>query len=375
MNLEGKGFFIWNLRDCYGGAPQAIAAAARQAGLTHVLIKVADRFYPHNVSDNPKTDLVPPVADALRAEKIAVWGWHYVYGYEPGPEARIAVQRIRDLGLDGYVVDAEGEYKLPGRGDSARRYMHDLRSAFPDLPVALSSYRFPSLHPALPWGEFLSHCDLSMPQVYWEKAHNPADQIARTLREYRALNPQRPVIPTGPAYKANGWRPTIQDTVEFLDAVRKAGLPAANFFSWDECLRQTPEIWQAVVDYAWGGPPPITPPPPPPLDIVEAYVNALNSRNPEQLAQLYRSDAVQVTATRTIKGAVSIAAWFRTLLDDVLPGAVFRLGERSGSPSSRHFHWSAESPRGKVLNGSDTFGLAAGKIAYHFSAYTVTRPG
>jgi hypothetical protein len=45
---------------------------------------------------------MPPLAAALRARGISGLGWHYVYGYNPGAEAKIAVQRVKELGLDGY---------------------------------------------------------------------------------------------------------------------------------------------------------------------------------------------------------------------------------------------------------------------------------
>ena len=42
MTLQGKGFFTFNLPECEGGDPAAIVAAALAAGLSHVIIKIAD---------------------------------------------------------------------------------------------------------------------------------------------------------------------------------------------------------------------------------------------------------------------------------------------------------------------------------------------
>src|SRR5437764_751953 len=106
------------------------AARAAAAGLSHVLIKVAERTYGYGL-DWHGQDLVAPVAKALRARGIQVWGWHYVYGEQPVEEARAAVKRANQLGLDGYVIDAEGEYTQPGRAAAAHAFMTHLKSGLP----------------------------------------------------------------------------------------------------------------------------------------------------------------------------------------------------------------------------------------------------
>ncbi len=371
MTLQGKGFFIWKIWDCERGDAQSIASAAQAAGLTHVLIKVADRSSPHNIDSKTKADLVPPVAAALRAKGIQVWGWHYVYGEDPAGEARIAIRRVQELGLDGYVIDAESEYKQPGRQAAAQRFMSELRKALPKLPMALSSFRFPSYHPQLPWREFLEGCDYNMPQVYWEQAHNPEAQLKRCAMEFQALNPYRPLIPTGPGYKWNGWRPTEDDLAGFFKTVQALNLPAVNFFSWDECRRDLSSLWDLIAKYPFGNKPGGERPPEPAADMPRQYIAALNSRSPDAIASLYRPDAVQVTAARTIQGQAALCAWFETLLTSQLPQATFTLTGSSGSGSSLHFTWRANSQKGSVNNGSDTFGLIDGKIAYHYMSYSI----
>lgn len=366
MDLKGKGFFIWKIRDCERGEPESIATAAQDARLTHVLIKVADRSYAHNIDSKTKTDLVPPVAAALRARGIQVWGWHYVYGEDPMGEARIAIRRAQELGLDGYVIDAEGEYKQPDRPAAARRFMKELRKSLANLPIALSSYRFPTYHPQLPWREFLEYCDFNMPQVYWEKSHNPDAQLKRCLREFQAINPYRPLIPTGATYKWNGWRPTDEDLQLFLKTTQELNLPALNFFSWDECRRDLNNLWELIAKYPFG-----EPPPEPPKDLLQQYIAALNSHDPDAVANLYRPDAVQVTAARTIQGQHALRSWFASLLNGQLTQATFSLTGSSGSGGSRHFTWRASSPQGSVDNGSDTLGVMDGKIAYHYMSYTI----
>lgn len=365
MSLFGKGFFIWKIRDCEGGNPAAIADAAQAAGLTHVLLKIADATYPNNVDPKTNIDLVPPVAQALRSKKITVWGWHYVYGNNPLGEANIAIRRVQECELEGYVIDAEHEYKEPGKANAARRFMDRLRENLPNLPIALSSYRFPSYHPQLPWKAFLEKCDLNMPQVYWEKAHNPGPQLSRCVREFEAMEPYRPVFPTGPAYKAGGWAPTVEDTKEFLDQARTLKLAGANFFSWDICKKYMPPIWDAVANYAWD---PIKPP----QDVASQFISALNTHDPARVTALYHDDAVHITFARAVQGNIAIRSWYSTIFDQLLPAADFKLTGSSGTGNSRHITWTAESTKGSVKNGNDTIGLMDGKIAYHYSFFTIS---
>ncbi len=256
MAPTGKGFYIWQIRRCEGGNVTAIANAAKQAGLRHILVKIADGTSPYNLDPNTGADLVPPLVQALRAQNIEVWGWHYIYGYDPDGEAAIAIQRVRQLGLDGYVIDAEEQFKLPGRDEVARRFMRLLRQALPTFPMALSSYRFPTYHPQFPWQAFLEKVDINMPQVYWVQAHNPGEQLTRCLREFQAITPFRPLIPTGAAFKQGDWQPTSAEIVEFLDTARQLNLSAANFWEWGHTRLYLPALWTTIATYNWPPSPP-----------------------------------------------------------------------------------------------------------------------
>ncbi len=368
MSLQGKGYFIWMVPKCESANPTAIAKTARSANLTHILIKIADGIYKYNVEKSTLYDYIPPVAAELKRTGIQVWGWHYVYGMDPVGEARIAIQRVKELELDGYVIDAEIEYKTAGRAAAARTFMSKLRAELPNTPIALSSFRYPSLHPQFPWKEFLSQCDLNMPQMYWEKAHNPGSQLARCVKEFQAMTPFRPVLPTGAAYGAGTWRPTAADIVEFLDKVQNLQIPAANFYSWDESRGRFPDLWKAVSDYAWG-----ELPPEPPKDIADQLVDAWNSHDIEQIAALYAPNAAHITSARTVHGQLPIRAWYSSFLNELLPNARFQRTGLTGSGNNRHLSWSASSDAGKVLNGVDSLGLMNDKIIYHYTSFSVTK--
>lgn len=370
MTLKGKGYYIWQIPNCDAGNPVSIASIAAKAKLSHVLIKIADGpSWRYNYDETMNgIDLVPPLVAELRKVGIQAWGWHYVLGYDPIGEARLAVSRTRALGLDGYVIDAEAEYKKKGRAQAARRFMEIFRTGLPDLPVALSTYRYPKTHAEFPYTEFLEFCDYAMPQVYFEGAHNPEEQLDRSVEQYMSLVNARPVIPTAPTYGRGSWRPTKDEIQRFLTRTKELGLSAINAWSWDNARRSSyMELWDAVAEFNWD-------PPPPPPDISERLINRMNQHDASKLSKLYATRAAHVTGKRTVVGVGSIRDWYQTLFSKLLPRSKFRLTGRSGSGNSRHFTWTASAETGVVRNGNDVLGLKDGKIHYHYTYFTL-EPG
>ena len=235
-----------------------------------------------------------------------------------------------------------------------------------DIPIALSSYRYPSYHPHLPWDVFLSKCDYNMPQVYWMKADNPGEQLRRSVREFQNMKYHPPILPTGAAFTEWGWVPTTSEVNEFLETAVSLNLKAANFWEWDNCRTKLPEdVWCSIRDFPWETTPQT-------LDIAEAYIESLNTHSSDEVGELYTPNAVHVTPARTIQGLQAIKDWHVSLFDEVLPQATFTLTGFSGAGNSRHIAWTAQSSHGDVQSGNDTLGLLDGKIAYHFSYFKVT---
>jgi hypothetical protein len=379
MALEGKGFFIWRILNCEGGDTDAIASKAEAAQLTHVLIKIADTRYPFGYDRN-NNDLVPAVSQALKNRGMQVWGWHYVKGSDPAGEARVAIARTRELQLDGYVIDAEHEYKWRGKDAAARLFMTELRQSLPNHPIALSSYRFPTYHRELPWAAFLEKCDFNMPQVYWEQAHNPGSQLERSVGEFadtRLVGHARPVIPTGSAYGAGGWVATAEDQRRFYQKALELGLSAANTYSWDWSTSPGHhDLWDAVAGFRWPlaeaaptVPAPAPMPPGVPNDPLQHYVDALNNRDIDLLVSLYHENAGHVNAQRMILGIQAIREWYRKMLDELLPSGNFAIDHVRGKGTSWTFNWTFHSPAGQMAGGKDTLGLREGRIQYHYSSF------
>lgn len=228
VNLHGTGMYLWNIARVEGGDPWKIAKVAKDAGLTHVLIKIADGPFDYN------KDNATPTVNALQDRGIEVWGWQYVYGLRPEQEIERALMRIRQTGVTGFVVNAETQFKLKERHPAAKLYMEGLRGAT-EIPIGFSSFKYPSYHPQLPWDIFLHYCDVWMPQVYWMSFYDvkrPAFELHKAYDDFAKLKVNRPFFPTGAAFKEHGWESSPQQVTAFLEAVDAMGLPGVNFWEW-----------------------------------------------------------------------------------------------------------------------------------------------
>jgi len=360
MNLKGKGYYIWKLRFCEQGNPDRIAALAREANLTHLMIKIADGAFPYNVDLENGYDYARPVIKRLQSQNIAVWGWHYIYGNYPEQEADIAIKRAIELGVDGFVVNAEQEFKQPNKAAAASRFMNKLRDNLGSMPIALSTYRFPSYHASFPFSNFLERCDYSMPQVYWMKSDNNAGaQLQRCVNEYSQIKPFRPIIPTGPTFKEHGWIPRESEVLEFMQVAQKLKLPAVNFWYWEGCRRDMPNFWNLVRDYAYDTPGESQ-------SFVGQYIAALNSSNPDKVLQLYHHNAVHIRPGSAIMGKQAIREWIATLMREH-SGNEFTLLNETIDKHIHNFRWQVQKDAESQLEGRDTMGVIDNTIRYHYS--------
>jgi hypothetical protein len=207
-----------------------------------------------------------------------------------------------------------------------------------------------------------------MPQVYWMFANNPGAQLKASVTEFQNMKYTPPIFPTGASFTEYGWTPTIPEIRDFMQKAKDLKLKGFNFWEWGNLHNYLPaEYFRTIRDFEWDSGSP------PPKDIAEELVDALNSHNADQMQALYRTDAVHITSERTVQGQEAISSWFKTIFNEILPNATFTLAGFSGEGSTRQINWTASSSVGNVQNGSDTLGLIDGKIAYHFSEFTVSK--
>jgi hypothetical protein len=278
--INGKGYYIWQLDDDMIPQQDALARMLTGAGFSHVIIKVVDGPYAYNA------ELLPIYVEELQRAGIQVWGFQYIYLDDPINEARKAISQVRSLGLDGLIIDAEGECK--GKSAAAARYTTDLRAGLPGVLLGLSSYRWPSVHPEFPWREMLAKVDFVMPQVYWVEADNPAGQLDKSMREYAGLAPAKPYIPTGAAYHENGWEPTPAQIIVFFQAVKAARLPGCNYWELANSMRYG--LYSTVAGLSWDG---TTPPIPGPVTETILLSNPYSDRMNFRSAPTVSTETVQ----------------------------------------------------------------------------------
>lgn len=283
--LDGKGYFVWHADRVIArrglGTAERAAEVAREAGIEHVIVKIADgeHAFPHPDFDSGgrKEEATAALIQALRAAGITVWGWAFVYGDGSAPEkqAEIFARRSQEFGLRGLVVNAEDlgdrRWSVPGGSDRARQYMSALRGGLAGtdgVMLALSSYRYLTSHPYFPFAAFMNDCEIVMPQVYWV-ARSEGDAIAnlrRSYEQYKEQFPNKLFIPVGATYgemygSASDryfWSASPRQIHRFMDQARAMGLPAVTFWSWEHALydignRQYNgrELWDAVAAYRY----------------------------------------------------------------------------------------------------------------------------
>lgn len=291
---KGKGLFLWQVRMVQGLYPddeeQALAAktgkvsgskllpqsqvidpivqAALAMRLDWVAPKVSNGIFKYNrrwTGLKYVDDILPPLIKAFQDAGIKVHGWQYIYGW-PGFAKRYAQQAIDraiQLNLDGFMINAEHEYK--DQPEEAFAYATHLRAGLPDMPIGLSSYRYPSYHREFPFWQFLDVCDYHSPQVYWLGSHNPREQLEQSIKELTAIK-DLPVVPAGLAYSEGGFAPpTVAEMDEFHQAVLDFGLPANLWWEWWRASQI--DRLRTITAHTWPGD---TDPPPPPVDELAA---------------------------------------------------------------------------------------------------------
>lgn len=250
-DLSGTGLYLWQLTEGGGANADKLIARLKTANVSRIYVKVADgtRRYPTKGADHTED-----VVAAARAEGLAVWGWHYVYGKAPEQEADVAAEQVTKLQLRGYIYNAEKEYRDHKRVAHAKVFTKRLRDNLPGKTFGFSSFKYPKNHVGLPWQELGGAADVLMPQVYWVEAHDPDKQYDKSFTQWSVLNPKAVMLPTGAAYtdEPAKWRPTAAEIGKFLTHVHSQGCGAADFWVWDYVAKKmNADLLDAITAFTW----------------------------------------------------------------------------------------------------------------------------
>ena len=249
------------------------------------LLKIGDHTSSHSRS---YVDMDAAIKK-FRGAGIEVGFWHYVYGGmwsdangdeyytlpSPDAEAAFAKTWIEKYSPIMYVIDAEKEYKL-GLSSSNRvvhpasragRFMVGLQGV--KCPIALSSYRYPSLHREFPFATFMNTargCDIHMPQVYWGDYTNAGViELTRSYKELMIISVKE-FVPVGRAYLGDGHGvySTIGTQIAgFGEKAIALGNVGVNFWSLDAIAQYDVKgSWSAAIKGIPGNvQPPVEEPP------------------------------------------------------------------------------------------------------------------
>ncbi|MCB0874662.1 MAG: peptidoglycan-binding protein [Solirubrobacterales bacterium] len=237
--FRGDAMWVWYV-SASGGSAEKLARKADRRGLDAIYVKSGDggdywsQFDRHLVR-------------AAHARGLRVCGWQFVYGRDPGREAKVGAGAAAD-GADCLIIDAESDYE--GRYAAADAYVRSLRRRVgDDYPLGLSSFPYVDYHPAFPYSVFLGPggAQANLPQLYWYAIGDP---VAAAFRHTYAFNRpyDRRLFPVGQTW----MDPPKGQVLDFRRLAAAYGSSGVSWWSWQETGRK---MWPRLSGRLRGGVP------------------------------------------------------------------------------------------------------------------------
>ena len=277
----GKGAMVWKLRAWCGGIPAKQVAQCKDLGLNWISLKIVDDATERwensvNYPNNQNADLLAGTISALRAANISVHAWGYTYGKSKdapytswgAAEAAKTVQLCKKYAISEFDVDAEGEYErtFVNMNAEAVAYMKGLRTGLPTVRFSLCAYRYPNVHGAFPWAEFLADIQVHMPQVYFLEAtafDAGAYQLRVSFNQLQALK-RLPFVPIAPTYEYRTklgviWRASKVQLLGMFEQAKTLGCEGVGVWALELASEEQLDALRA---FSWTvvPPPPVTMP-------------------------------------------------------------------------------------------------------------------
>jgi hypothetical protein len=218
--FDGNGIWIFIVSRLASSGPDAIAAQAKQHGLTTVYIKSSD-------SANYFSQFSAGFVSALKARGLRVCAWPYVYGDDPSGEAAASARAVAN-GADCLVIDAEAEYE--GRYRQAQQYIGALRQRIgSSYPLGLSGFPYVDYHPSFPYSVFFGPggAQFNLPQMYWRAIGVSVDSVYDHTYSWNRLY-GIPIYPLGQLYDD----PPPSQIVRFRQLAGAYGARGLSWFDW-----------------------------------------------------------------------------------------------------------------------------------------------
>jgi hypothetical protein len=229
--FDGNGMWIHQVARSERGDPAAIAARAKRAGLSYVVVKAA-----HGPTWWPQFSR--PLVDALHLAGVRVCAYQRALGRVPAREARVLARAAR-VGADCLVIDAEIEYER--KYAQAARYIDALRDVVGDaFPVGLTSFPYIHVHRGFPYSVFLGPrgAQVNLPQLYWKLLGTNTDGVFANSWALNAIY-GRPIRPLGQVF----GRPGRGALLRFRRVAARHGVSGVSWWVWQHA---GPTEWSAV---------------------------------------------------------------------------------------------------------------------------------
>jgi len=244
LPTSGKGIWIWHLSEAENGNVSKIIEKVKSAGLTWVTVKCGDG----NLFWKGEDECTSDVITQFHNSGIKVFGWQYVYGDDPIGEASVA-NKILDLGVDGFIIDAEGEYE--GKPDNATIYLENIRAEHPYSFIAYTPFPIIDYHTDFPYLEFGKYCDAVMPQAYWKEIGVTPEYMVEWMEEqwdkWHTIweaggygDSIKPIIPLG-----QGWDVSGSEITRFCNLIYDHGYGGISLWRYGT---MTEENWEAYAE-------------------------------------------------------------------------------------------------------------------------------
>lgn len=257
--IHGKAIFSWNVPAVEGGDPVNFVNWLKKHHFEAVYLKAANGSAIQRVSrwspwptwgENVRVNLV----EALKANGIKVYLWHFVYGTNPSGELNVAKSQIARFQPDGYIWDVETAFDSKTNSvGNARLLSSGVKSAFPNMQQALCWWALPlspkgaQWHPIKVATAFQEFVDVGMPMMYWQGkgATAAVSYFNRSLNIWNKFW-NKPIIPVGRAYDGDGGYADPEGILAFAEeAKEKLDGPGISWWSADKAIKQ--RLWMTAL--------------------------------------------------------------------------------------------------------------------------------
>jgi hypothetical protein len=267
----GKGMFIWllyRLCDKFGGAEGLVEQLVAE-GYKWATVKIQQSTKPFRgakVGDFRQQELIGEFKAACEKHGLEFHAWGYVYGKDllfrsiVNSEAAMTLQMIAKWKPLSFIINDEEE----NRGD--RRHLADsyIRQVLtgmavtgdniPDIPLGMSSHRFPEVHRKVPYSGYAEYIDFWAPQVYYQGDTRPdgsEQQLLKSLAQYDKIRADIPYVPAGTLYPEGLWM-TSPDQLRLFNKVCKENekIVGVNYWEYHYLLKE-PELTQVMAEFDW----------------------------------------------------------------------------------------------------------------------------